>query len=211
MRTRPHVGLLSLAAALVASLAGAEETPPATEDRAHVPPAATDPFAEKPGYWHLFASGFVGSGLRFNNPYRLPTPLGSDAESVSRTAVYTDLGVGATIGRPRGLQHGIALRTSIALEGIQQSVIAPGYIAYRRWRALAAYGRVAIPIVLRPDPGVGAEVGVGGIWFFRAGLGVAGEIVGDLFYGAGTTEVARPAYPMLSGQLGLHVDYEVLP
>ena len=40
---------------------------------------------------------------------------------------------------------------------------------------------------------------------------VAAEIVGDVFYGAGTREVATPAYPVLSAQLGLVLAVEVLP
>ena len=34
-----------------------------------------EPFATKPGYVQLFASVYFGDGLRFNNPYRLATPL----------------------------------------------------------------------------------------------------------------------------------------
>ena len=65
--------------------------------------------------------------------------------------------------------------------------------------------------MLTPDPTVGFEAGVGGVWFVRGGIGVTGELVGDLFYGAGTREVATPAYPLLSAQLGLTIAYEVLP
>ena len=45
----------------------------------------------------------------------------------------------------------------------------------------------------------------------RAGIGVAAEVVGDLFWGTGTREVAVVSYPLLSAQLGLIVSYEVLP
>jgi hypothetical protein len=45
----------------------------------------------------------------------------------------------------------------------------------------------------------------------RAGLGLAAELVGDVFYGAGTREVATPAYPVLSAQAGLWLSWEVLP
>jgi hypothetical protein len=165
----------------------------------------------KPGYTQIFATAFVGDGLRFNNPYRLATPLGSDAESVSRTASYVDIGAAMTFGDPLGFQHGAALRLTSALEGISQQVFTPAYLLWRRWRAFAAYARAGIPIVLRPNATWGGEAGIGGVWFFRGGIGVAGEIVGDIFYGAGTRETAVPAYPMLSGQLGIVVAYEVLP
>jgi hypothetical protein len=159
----------------------------------------------------MFATSFVGDGLRFNNPYRLATPLGDDAESIARTAAYVDLGVAVTLGDPRGLQHGLAARTSVALEGVRELVFTPSYLLYRRWRSLAAYGRLGIPIIVTPTTNAGLELAGGGVWFVRAGIGVAAELVGDLFYGAGTREVARPAYPILSAQLGLVVAYEVLP
>jgi len=196
MRVRAALALaLALALAALASPARAEE----------------DAFAKKPGYFQLFATSFVGDGLRFNNPYRLATPLGKDAESVSRTAAYVDFGIAATLGAPAGLQHGFALRWSLALEGVQQSVLVPAYFLWRRWRSLAAYGRAGAAVVLSPSSTWGLEAGAGGVWFARAGIGVACELVGDVFYGAGTRETASPAYPVLSAQLGALVAYEVLP
>jgi len=171
----------------------------------------TAPNDTKPGYLQLMATSFVGDGLRFNNPYRLATPLGSTAESLSRTAAYTDLGVAATIGNPLGIEHGIALRALIALEGVRQFVVTPAYLAWKRWSGWAAYGRAGVPIVLSPEPTWGFEVGGGAVWFVRAGLGVAAELVGDVFYGAGTREVAHPSYPVLSAQLGFVASWEVLP
>jgi hypothetical protein len=170
-----------------------------------------DPFRSKPGYAQLFATMFVGEGLRFNNPYRLATPLGSDAESVSLTAPYLDIGLAATFGNPLGLQHGGALRVSTALHGVGQVVTTPSYLAWRRWRSLALYGRAGMPIVLTPDVTWGLEAGVGGTWFFLGGIGIAAEVVGDVFYGAGTRDKATVTYPVLIGQLGLVIAYEVLP
>jgi hypothetical protein len=167
--------------------------------------------ASKPGYTQLFATAFLGDGLRFNNPYRLATPLGSDAESISRTASYVDVGAAMTFGDPIGLQHGGALRLSSAVEGVSQQVLTPAYLLWRRWRSWAAYARAGVPIVLRPNVTWGLEAGGGGVWFFRGGVGVAAEIIGDVFYGAGTREVATPAYPVLSAQLGVVLAYEVLP
>jgi hypothetical protein len=149
--------------------------------------------------------------LRFNNPYRLSTPLGSTAESVSRTAAYVDLGIAATLGNPVGFQHGLALRLTLAVEGVQQTVFTPSYIAWYRKYALAAYGRVGIPIVASPQATWGVEGALGGAWFVRSGIGVALEVVGDVFYGAGTRERSIASYPVLSGQAGLIVQYEVLP
>jgi hypothetical protein len=160
----------------------------------------------------LMATAFAGDGLRFNNPYRLSTPLGSSAESVSRTNAYADLGLAVTFGDPRTVQHGFAARLSFAVEGVPQGVLAPSYLVW--WRphpALAAYARVSTPIVLTPNVTWGMEGGLGGVWFFRAGLGAAAELVGDVYYGAGTRDVKAAAYPVLSAQLGFVIAYEVLP
>lgn len=162
-------------------------------------------------YFQVIATTLVGDGLRFNNPYRLATPLGSSAESLSRTAAYVDVGLAATMGNPTGLQHGISLRLSLALEGVQQGVFVPSYLGWYRKKAWAVYGRAGIPIVSGPQPTWGIEAALGGAWFARAGIGLALELVGDVFYGAGTREKNIVSYPVLSAQAGLIVAYEVLP
>jgi hypothetical protein len=216
-RARQSCGLVvALSAVTVVALSG-ERIANAAEDENGVtivpekPKPEPDPFRTRPGYVQLFFTTFFGDGLRFNNPYRLSTPLGSDAESVSRTAPYIDVGLGATFGNPLGFQHGATLRTSAALQGVGQVVMTPSYLGYRRWSALALYGRAGIPIVVTPDATWGLEAGLGATWFFLGGIGVAAEMVGDVFYGAGTRDKATVTYPVLSGQLGFVVAYEVLP
>ena len=61
----------------------------------------------------------------------------------------------------------------------------PSYLAWRRWSSLAVYGRAGVPIVVTPDVTWGLEAGLGATWFFLGGFGVAAEMVGDVFYGAG--------------------------
>jgi hypothetical protein len=204
MRTLPAALASAAMVVVLAPGARAEDARPGSNE--HGPDDA------KPGYVQLMATTFVGDGLRFNNPFRLATPLGSSAESVSRTAAYTDLGVAATFGNPLGLlEHGLALRGTLAVEGVGQFVLTPAYLGWKRWRAWAAYGRFGVPIALTPEPTWGFELGAGAVWFARAGLGIAGELVGDLFYGAGTREVAHPSYPILSAQLGFVAAWEILP
>jgi len=168
--------------------------------------------AARRAWWvDVFATGFVGDGLRFNNPFRLATVLGSQAQSLSRTAAYADLGAAAVLGDPGFLAHGLALRASVALEGVGQTVLTPSYLVVHRWGAWGLYGRAGVPVVLTPDVTWGLEAGVGGIWFMRAGIGLVAEVVGDVFYGAGTREVATPAYPVLSTQGGLWLSWEAMP
>jgi len=204
-RGRVHLALV-VAVLLAPTLARAAEGD--TDDTA-APRGA--PKASGRPWFQLVATGFVGDGLRFNNPYRLSTVLGSRAESVSRTAAYADFGLGVTFGNALGLQHGATVRVSVALEGVQQAVLVPAYLGWYRWRPFAAYVRAGVPIVTGPQPTWGLEGGLGGVWFVRAGIGIALEIVGDVFYGEGTRDKAITSYPVLSGQAGLVIAYEVLP
>jgi len=202
-----------VAASSYTSLARADENDGAESQEPDAPasPKKDEPFATKPGYAQVIATMMGGTGLRFNNPYRLSTPLGGDAESVSRTNAYVDIGLAMTLGNPLGFQHGAALRTTVGVEGVGQVVMTPSYFGWWRRGALAAFGRAGVPLVLTPDPTVGLEGALGGVFFFLGGIGVVAEVVGDVFYGTGTREVATATYPVLSGQLGLLGTYEVLP
>ena len=86
----------ALSLAVLALAAPTTARADADADEAPRPPPEPDPFASKPGYVQLFLTSFFGDGLRFNNPYRLATPLGDNAESLSRTAPYVDIGLAAT-------------------------------------------------------------------------------------------------------------------
>ncbi|RYE94889.1 MAG: hypothetical protein EOO75_00750, partial [Myxococcales bacterium] len=55
---------------------------------------------ERGPYVHFLGTATLGRSLRFNNPYRLETPLGSTPESVSLGASYLDLSAAALLGRP---------------------------------------------------------------------------------------------------------------
>ena len=72
-------------------------------------------------------------------------------------------------------------------------------------------GRAGVPVVLEPDLGGGVEAAFGAAFLIRSGLGLQSELAGSLFYGAGTLGHAVSTVPVISLQLGLFVDYEVLP
>ena len=163
-------------------------------------------------YAHFLGSLEGGTGLRFNNPYRLATQLGASARSVSLTSSYLDLGFAAAFGKADGVQHGAALHLSFALTGVGQQVLTPSYfIGYGPRHRFLVYGRLGPSFVLAPDPTGGAELAGGFAWFLAARVALAGELVGDVYYGAGTLDKGVTTYPILSGQLGLLVDYELLP
>jgi hypothetical protein len=161
---------------------------------------------------HTFASLALGKGLRFNNPYRLATPLGDDAESLSTTAAYLDIAVGAALGPAEGLQHGGEIALSLATDGVAQEVLALSYVALLPLGGrVLARGRGGVPIVIEPDANVGLELGAGGAFLLTGGFGLTAELVGSLFYGAGTLDKSVTTIPVLSLELGVFFDYEVLP
>lgn len=212
---------LGAALAFAASPGRADEpaaAPPASPSAAPIEaearggPTLRELSAPPSGYAHLFGTFELGKGVRFNNPYRLATQLGATAESASLTSSYLDLGAAVAFGPPDGLEHGLALHLSFALAGVSQAVLTPTYFAaYRGPRRFVVYGRLGPSIVLTPDPTIGGELAAGLGYFFTARLAVAGELVGDVYYGAGTPVNGVTTYPILSGQIGLLVDYEVLP
>src|SRR5262249_24074325 len=129
-------------------------------------------------YVNLLGTAMLGDGLRFNNPYRLSHVLGSNGESLSTTAPYSDLALGVTFGDPDGLQHGARLAWSAALSGVPQHVVVPGYFAvYRAKAPWLFYGWAGLPFVLQPDFGVGGELAVGAARLLTAGLGLAASVV----------------------------------
>ena len=171
------------------------------------------PIADAGSYWQGFGILGLGKGLRFNNPYRLATPLGDTPESVSKTAAYYDLGLGLVHGPAQGFAHGGVVHLSIAAQGIPQEVLSLSYTAQDRldngrW---LLFGRAGVPIILEPDLSGGLETAVGAAFLVTAGLGLESELVGSLYYGAGTQDRSVTTIPVLSAQLGLFVDYEVLP
>jgi hypothetical protein len=167
---------------------------------------------EPGGTAHFMASLGLGKGLRLNNPYRLQTQLGDDAASVSLTATYVDVGLGAALGPADGIHHGLALHLGGAVEGVSQAYATPTYLATLRpdprWMVL---GRLGPTVLLSPDPNVGGEVAVGGVWFATAGLGVSTELLFDVFYGAATLDDTASVHPIVSLQIALVLDAEVLP
>ncbi len=162
--------------------------------------------------FELYVGGALGTGLRFNNPYRLATPLGEDPGGLSRSAVYTDLHVGAQLGPALGFQHGAQLGLAVALEGIPQEVLTPSYVLKRRFGPrLSAALRLGVPIVLTPDSTVGLEGGLVGLVALTGGLSTTAELSYSQFYGAATHEVSPTMIPILAAALGVRVAFEALP
>lgn len=175
------------------------------------PPLARTPQSTQ-GYSHWLGGMYLGRGLRFNNPYRLETVLGDDAESLSATATYVDLHLGRTFSAPDTFEHGVTVHLSIALDGVRQEVLTPSYLLVKRLsQRVLGYGRAGFPIVLEPDAAVGLEAGLGGAYLLTANLGLGAELDMSLFYGAATIEEGLTLIPVLSLSMGVIFDWEHLP
>ncbi len=167
----------------------------------------------RPGpHYDFVGTAMLGDGLRLNNPFRLSHELGSSGESLSTTAPYLDLAIGATFAKARGIEHGARLGWSVSVTGVPQQVVTPAYLALTRLSPTwVVYAWAGLPILVEPDVNLGGELAFGGSWLARAGLGATFALVVDGFYGAGTAETRASFYPVVSAQMGLFVNYEVLP
>jgi hypothetical protein len=159
----------------------------------------------------LLAALSVGKGLRFNNPYRLATPLGDTPESVSLSATYLDVGLAALLPAVPRLEHGVALDVLLALDGIGQLGLTPSYLLLFEPRpSFGLRGRLGLPLVVAPDTSIGIEAGIGAQLPVAYGFGLTGELVGTVFFGAATEQKSVTTIPMLAVQLGLCFDERVL-
>jgi hypothetical protein len=152
----------------------------------------------------------VGRGLRFNNPYRLDTPLGDTAESVSLSATYLDLSL-AMLLAGSSIDQGVSLSALFALDGIGQFGVTPSYLAQLPIsRRFAARGRLGVPLVVAPDATIGLEASLGSNFLIAHGLGITSELVASVFFGAATEETSVTTIPMLSLQVGIMFEHGVL-
>jgi hypothetical protein len=159
---------------------------------------------------HVLAALSFGRGLRFNNPFRLATPLGDTAESVSASATYLDAGVAVLLPVAAQLEHGVALDVLLALDGIGQLGVTPSYLLHlTASRRLGLHGRLGLPLVVAPDASLGLEAAVGPHVPIAYGLGMTAELVGSLFFGAATEQNGVTTIPMLALQVGVSFDERV--
>jgi hypothetical protein len=131
--------------------------------------------------------------------------------------IFTDALFGYVFPSASQFRHGVGLGASLNLSGdggyaepiysAEQLVVMPAYLLYADlggdWFGL---GHLGVPVLVTSDPTAGGEIGAGLGYRLLAGLGVFGELAANAFVGTSGT-----LNPTLSLELGLFLDFEVLP
>jgi len=157
---------------------------------------------------HAFAAVSVGA------PLRITRNVDFDQEVLA--PVFVDALFGYTLWT-RGWQHGVGLGASLNLNAdggftepvgvADQLVLMPAYLGYHPLNDdFALLGHLGVPIVLGEATTAGVELALGGGHRWLAGVLAYAEAGASMFLGAGQT-----ANVMLSLELGIMLDYEVLP
>lgn len=114
-------------------------------------------------------------------------------------------------------RHGVGLGASFnlvgdggILEGVgafQQFVFTPSYLAYLRFSDdVVAHGKLGVPWAVSPETSLGLQLDLGVTGLLTSSLGAYAEVGLAAFLGAEST-----IHPTLSAEVGLSIDYEVLP
>jgi hypothetical protein len=152
--------------------------------------------------------------LTFGSSIRFIQDLEYDQEFVA--PAYLDL-AGAVVLPGRDLRHAIGVSASLNVTrdgpdpplGVgagTQFVVGPSYGLYIPLADFLIYPKLSVPIAVSPEPSLGFELSVGGAYRFLAGFGLYAELAASMFIGG-----AASIHPLGSGEVGLIIDYEVLP
>ncbi len=129
---------------------------------------------------------------------------------------------GAVVLPGRGLRHGfgVSLGTNVSGDGDASIGVDPlgnvtfglGYMPYIRfgddWLLLPKINLLA---AAGDSVSLGGEVSVAGAFLFLAGFGVYAEVGFSGWLGGPNTEASLTYHPLVTGEVGILFDYEVLP
>lgn len=139
---------------------------------------------------------------------------------------YLSLRSGGVLPAEGRLRHALQLgvSTNLSREGAYPS----GTLALRQWVIVPSYvlrvgledsplpawiatARVGLPIVASPDVTVGAELALGAQYFARSGVALFAELIYDIFVGGRERDGLRSTHHLLTIEVGLQFELEVLP
>ncbi len=138
---------------------------------------------------------------------------------------YLDAFGGVVLPGSGLLRHQLTLQLSVNLSGdgnytfgldpLEQWTFMPAYTLRFQPQRIAvpdyfAYGRVGIPLTVSPDFTWGVEVDAGFTYMLLAGLGIYAEVGYSMFFGGKDRSGSTSIHPLLSAELGVIFDIEVL-
>lgn len=130
---------------------------------------------------------------------------------------YIDALGGYVFGASGAYHHGLGLGVSFNLgsdggytepvDPARQWALTPNYLGYLELGPdFFGLAHVGVPILISGTKSVGLELGAGAAYRLLAGFGLYTEVSFAAFVGAGST-----LHPLFCWELGLSLDYEVLP
>lgn len=187
-----------------------DERPPGTDSGDSVEEDEGPPPVVMP--WRILASVGGGATLRIVNDLTLSQGrLGPSFIDIAGSVVFPGAGRwrhGATLAISTNLNgEGPGAPDPNGIDSATQWTFTPSYLAYFRFgEDLVLTGRVGANLTASPYFVPGIEVSLGAVYLFTAGLGAYVEFSGNLAFG-----LAPEPSPTVSAEIGIMIDYEVLP
>jgi hypothetical protein len=193
------------------------------QEEEELPPWLQDQDPEVPGESREEAQGPVDPmrlmlGAGFGTSIRLVED--DDLEQERFAPAFVDAMVGLVLPGRGSFRHGVAVNASInvtgdgrgeiGFDGGRQIVVSPQYVAHLGIGGVVpdaifmAKGGPAFAVA--PDFSPGIELSGAFAYMLFAGVGLYAELTFGLWFGADSS-----VHPLVSGELGFHIDYELLP
>jgi hypothetical protein len=171
--------------------------------------ASSDALAPRDHFGRVVATGTVGLALRLTQNV--------DFDQSALAPFYADLLGGYVFGSSGAYHHGFGLGVQFNLSSdggytepvnpLGQWALSPNYLGLLELgEDFLGLAHVGLPILLSGTKSVGLDLGAGAAYRLLAGFGIYTELSFAAFLGASTT-----LHPLFCWELGLSLDYEVLP
>ena len=162
--------------------------------------------------WRILGSIGGGTSIRIVNDLTLSQGrLGVSFLDVAGSVVFPSAARwrhGVTLALSTNLAgEGPAAPDPNGVDGLTQWTLTPSYLAYFRFgEDLVVNARAGVNLTVSPYFVPGIELSGGATYLITAGLGVYVEVTANLTFG-----IAPEPSPTVSAEIGLMIDYEVLP
>jgi hypothetical protein len=205
------VGLCCASAVVVAPLRAQGAAAPAgvADAEPSAPKAEAAEPAEPDHFGRVITTTTAGLALRMAQNV--------DFDQTALAPFYLELLGGYVFGASGPYHHGLGLGVSFNLSSdggytepiapARQWAITPNYLGYLELGPdFFGLAHIGVPILITDTKSVGVELGAGAAYRLLAGFGLYTELSFAAFMGSGST-----FHPLFCWELGLSLDYEVLP